>query len=277
MVRNLAIVGLLNLAIMLRVGFRFVTDITEYSAATFQNPLVVLCMATGMILAKIILQETHLLLYSYNGTGFFLLKFVAIYLFVMGQALLSIVFVGLSFGMGIKNSVFSKILSMESLQHTLDRNTAVMTCIFVIILCHALTAIAIFYDHEEDHKYHDYQGKQGLTLCILRVIMFVAFIFGLYNRSKITGASSQQLARESRYFRIVGLAGTLYLLSLPAVVAFTNYALENLSQQSFIVLGSFACQTLAILCLQYQFTVKHSAYYEISYKNSTFLPSEKHE
>ena len=72
----------------------------------------------------------------------------------------------------------------------------------------------------------------------------------------------------------MGLAGTLYLLSLPLVVAFTNYALDNLSQQSFIVFGSFACQMLAICALYFQFTVKHSAYYEISYKASTFLPGK---
>jgi len=27
-----------------------------------------------------------------------------------------------------------------------------------VIICHALTAVSIFFDHEEDHKYHDYQG-----------------------------------------------------------------------------------------------------------------------
>ena len=74
---------------------------------------------------------------------------------------------------------------------------------------------------------------------------------------------------------MVGLAGTLYLLSLPMVVGFTNYALDNLSQQSFIVFGSFTCQMLAIVTLYYQFTVKHSAYYEISYKASTFLPGKE--
>lgn len=67
-------------------------------------------------------------------------------------------FVGLAFGMGIKNSAFANIVRADSLQATLDKNISVLACIFVIVLCHALTAIAIFYDHEEDHKYHDYQG-----------------------------------------------------------------------------------------------------------------------
>lgn len=79
--------------------------------------------------------------------------------------------------------------------------------------------------------------------------MFAAFLIGLCNRKAISGVSDLQLAREARYFRIVGLAGTLYMLSLPVVVVFTDLALENLNQQSFIVIGSFACQTLAIVCL----------------------------
>lgn len=111
-------------------------------------------------------------------------------------------------------------------------------------------------------------------LCFLRLVMFLVFVLGLTSRGSQQGNSEAYNAKESHYFKVVGLAGTLYLLSLPGVVAFTNYALDNLSQQSFIVFGSFACQMFAICTLFFQFTVKHSAYYEISYKASTFLPGK---
>jgi hypothetical protein len=277
MIRNLAIAGAINFALLVMVGFKFLVDIEEYSLAdVIQNPLILIFGSLGMILAKIVLQEAHLIIYMYNGTGLFILKFMATYIFVMAQCLLAILFIGLAFGMGIKNSAFSSLLDPHTMEVRLNGNMKVLVSIFVVVFCHALTAISIFYDHEEDHKYHDYQGPQGLLLCILRITMFAAFLFGLCNRKSFTGASDQQNAREAKYFRIIGLAGGLYLLSLPLVVGFTNFALENLSKQQFIVLGSFVCQFFAVLVLQYQFTVKHSAYFEISYKNSTFLPSGKH-
>lgn len=97
--------------------------------------------------------------------------------------------------------------------------------------------------------------------------MFVVFLFGICTRNKIENA------KEARYMHIITFAGCVYLLSLPVVVAFTNYALETVSQQNFIVFGSFACQMAAVGLLFYQFTVKHSAYYEISYKAASFMPT----
>lgn len=84
MVRNLAITGVINFGIMMMLGFKFIFDVNEYSFETFQNPLIVICAATSMIIAKIVLQECHLIVYSFNGTGFLLLKFLATYIFVMG-------------------------------------------------------------------------------------------------------------------------------------------------------------------------------------------------
>jgi hypothetical protein len=144
----------------------------------------------------------------------------------------------------------------------------------VVIIGHAITAVTIFYDHEEDHKYHDYQGPQGFLLCCLRLVMFLAFLIGICQRKPLSSNDIQK-AKEAHYFRIIGSAGSVYLLSLPFVVYFTNYALDNLSQQKFIVFGSFACQLYAIFVLYFQFTTKHSAYYEISYKASTFLPGKQ--
>ena len=37
----------------------------------------------------------------------------------------------------------------------------------------------MFYDHEERHKFHDYQGNQGVAICLIRVLFFFAFVYGL--------------------------------------------------------------------------------------------------
>ena len=65
------------------VGFKFLTEINEYSVDSLNNPLVLVCIATGMIFAKVVLQLTFLLIYTYNGSGFILFKFMSTYIFVM--------------------------------------------------------------------------------------------------------------------------------------------------------------------------------------------------
>jgi hypothetical protein len=73
------------------------------------------------------------------------------------------------------------------------------------------------------------------------MIVFCFFVLGMTQYKAPANSTASHIAKESHYMRIIGLAGTMYLLSLPLVVAFTNFALDNLSQQTFIVFGSFTC------------------------------------
>jgi len=109
---------------------------------------------------------------------------------------------------------------------------------FVMVLAHAATAIAVFFGREEDHKYHDYQGFQGLALCALRFIMFFVFLAGMIKQYNFGSGSK----RESRFFWILTLSGSVYFLSLPLVVLITNYIMDPLWQQEFIIIGTFFCQ-----------------------------------
>jgi cytochrome b561 len=137
------------------------------------------------------------------------------------------------------------VLFSGEVETKLMEEIKVFGSLVTIILCHAIIAIAIFYDHEEDHKFHDWQGPQGHLLCIVRLVIFGAFLVGLCTQKKSDNP------RQTHYMRLVSFAGTLYLLSLPVVVVFTNYALETVSQQNFIVFGSFACQMAAVGVLYY--------------------------
>lgn len=49
MIRNLAIAGAIVMIMLLQTGFKFLSDLTEYSLETMQNPLVLICGAIGMI------------------------------------------------------------------------------------------------------------------------------------------------------------------------------------------------------------------------------------
>ena len=47
-------------------------------------------------------------------------------------------------------------------------------------LAHLVIAYLILTDHEERHKWHDYQGPQGIMLCLIRLGLFCIFANGLY-------------------------------------------------------------------------------------------------
>lgn len=104
-----------------------------------------------------------------------------------------------------------------------------MVSLNMVLLMHAAIAFSIFYDHEEDHKYHDFQGFQGMLLCAARMVVFCFFVLGLLQYKPPANSTAAHIAKESHYMRIIGLTGTLYLLSLPLVVAFTNFALDKMS------------------------------------------------
>jgi hypothetical protein len=59
-----------------------------------------------------------------------------------------------------------------------DLDITVPIAIFVLVI-HTLIGGLIFLDNEEHHKWHDYQGVQGVLLCVFRIIMFGAFIYGI--------------------------------------------------------------------------------------------------
>jgi hypothetical protein len=107
MLRDLAIAGAMFLVAMMTSAWRFIGDIGEYDLETLKNPLMLIIVSLSMTFAKIVLQLMHLTIYSYNGSGFFPFKFFATYIFVMSKCMLSLVFVGLAFGMGLKDSTLT--------------------------------------------------------------------------------------------------------------------------------------------------------------------------
>ncbi len=90
---------------------------------------------------------------------------------------------------------------------------------FVVIAFHALVGVVTVIDHEEKHKYHDYAGVQGLVLVLARLLLYAAFMYGLWRTmDKVTGKTSQFLVS-------LAFAGTLYILSFPALY-FMSYVVE---------------------------------------------------
>lgn len=114
------------------------------------------------------------------------------------------------------------------------------------VFCHALIAITIHYDREEDHKYHDYQGGQGFYLCILRLVLLGIFLLGIVRTSNFSSK-----VKEKAFLKIIAVSGTIYFISLPIAVMYTNNHISVFNKQSFIQVSCFFSQLIGIGVLYY--------------------------
>ena len=108
------------------------------------------------------------MVYNLNGSGVLCFRALAIFFSLFSQLFLIILFLAIAFGWGTikKEGPFS-----DFEQHKYILN-------FVVTM-HFIIAMLIYHDHEEHHKFHDYQGFHGVALCYARVIIFIIFAIGL--------------------------------------------------------------------------------------------------
>ncbi|CDW87269.1 integral membrane protein gpr180 [Stylonychia lemnae] len=236
--------------------YKYVTDLFQYNRP--DTPILLLMMSATLQIAHIFFQLIHQTVYSYNGIGIFLLDILSTLQLIISQIIMAFLFLLLSFGWTItKNNV-----AMEELDLIIP-----ISC-FVIIM-HVIVGGLIFIDNEEHHKFHDYSGIQGFMLCFMRILLFMGFIYGLYQTRK-----EIKDQRKLEYMRQLLLSGSLYFLSLPFFLLLCNL-LSPYNQQLFFVFSTFFTQLLSFILLLYQFGTKRSKYHQASYQSDTVLPQSK--
>jgi len=150
-------------------------------------------------MSHIFFQLCHLALLSYNGKGFFLFDIISVVQSIASQLALAVLLIMLAWGWTITRS---KIDSQ-------DIELAIPVAAFVLFL-HAMIGALIFLDNEESHKYHDYQGVQGILLCLFRLCLYAAFILGIVQTKK-----DMKDKGKVNFMIMLAIAGTFYFLALP--------------------------------------------------------------
>ncbi len=129
----------------------------------------------------------------------------------------------------------------------------------------------VFIDHEEWHKYHDYQGVQGIMLAFIRVLTYVAFVYGLYVTRTEHGNA---IKKKIPFLNLLTWAGSIYFLSLPLNVLFATFV-APMNKQMFVTWATLIEQFLALTILLYEFVGKKSSYGNASVDNDWVLPHDK--
>ena len=134
----------------------------------------------------------------------------------------------------------------------------------------------MLFDHEEYHKFHDYQGPQGLALCLVRLALYAYFIYGLFcSYNEVFGESEMgsMAVNQDEYKKYLGMlfvSGSAYFLALPICVYIANEIVESFSQQYFIIVSTHVIQLATISFVIYLFSSKSSIFFKLSFRKTKY-------
>lgn len=234
-------------------AYKYINEIIEFDMV--ESPMLILMMSLTMHIAHIVFQLIHLSMYASNGKGVYILDVISTIQLIISQVTIAFLLCMIGWGWTITR----KKLDMQDLDLTLP------IAAFVVII-HFIAGALIFIDSDEHHKNHDYQGLQGLLLCIFRVCLYIAFLYGVKKTRCIVKDK-----RKLLFLKFLTISATLYFLSLPTYVFLCQF-IEPYNQHAFILFATFFTQFIAYIILIQQFTGQKTIYYGASYKGEDVLP-----
>ena len=160
--------------------------------------------AIYMELLHIGAQTIHLIVYSYNGLGFYILDVISTVLQMNSQIIVVGLLILIAYGWEITDADIYK----DSKKYVIFGG--------IIWSLHTLMAYLTAFDDGEHHKYHDYSGMQGVGIIIIRICLYIAFINGVIKTHGKVPSKTQ------RFLKALSVAGTLYMLTFPALWLFST-------------------------------------------------------
>lgn len=138
---------------------------------------------------------------------------------MLSQLTICAIFIALALGYG---TVRQK-MGLEDLQE-------MMWPMVAVCLIHGCIILLSLLDHEERHRWHDYQGPHGELLCIVRLCLFALFCASCFKTWQKTQNESTVIIDFSgyrRFLQFLSFLGTIYFLSLPTAVLLANHAIPG--------------------------------------------------
>lgn len=181
------------------------------------NPLLATLGALSQLGLKALFQFMFMVQYAYYGQGFLVFRIQSTVSSLLSQLSLCVLFLSLAYGYGT-------VQERVGLNDIKVYKWLLIGAVFI----HLAIAYLMFIDHEERHKWHDYQGPQGLVLCLIRLGLFVLFINGILMTWQQTQHDNTLIINRDghrSFLTYLSLIGSTYFLSLPGAVLFAGHAL----------------------------------------------------
>lgn len=221
----------------------------------YQSPLLPLLVAIICEFSKLTLYVIHLIVYYYDGSGIWIFDYFSTILAILAQMALVSLMIMMAQGWTL---TFGNLAEKNYFKNELAVNFGV----------HLLIGLLTFIDAGEAHKYHDYEGFQGLLLVLIRIGVFAYFLI------KVQETMKQVAKKNLTFMKGFIISGSIYMLSFP-IFWVISYLLNPHMRLKFINFGNVFVQMLAILILVNQITKKESTYNKASMRSQGILPNHK--
>lgn len=237
---------------MLTTAIRFFKEIN--SEDVLETPMLILIFAVYFEFLHLSFTFVHLFVYWFDGSGLWIFVYIATIMEIMSQVSIVSLVLLISFGWTIT------FKSLNEHEHYL----------FLIggtFLAHLVIAALTLIDNGKHHKYHDYEGFQGLLLVIIRLCIFGVFIYKVKQLLDIAARKNTLFIKEFL------ISTSVYMLAFP-LLWFISYSLNPHRRLKFIEYGNLLIQMIAVKILIDQLSKKGSKYYEASLRSQGILPTK---
>ena len=221
---------------------------------SLEPPLFLLNLSISGQISSLMFGGLHMLIYSYDGSGFSVFDFFHQTAELGSHLLLTILFLLISLGWVLKFSEFP------------DLEIYLPVSFLVVVLQLLIAGLGRLAD-DSHSKYTDYEGISGILLLCMRIGLWIWFAFNmksLYNSSQPT---LRTLVWE------LSLIGTVYLLSFPGLVL-VSYIIAPYVRKKVVLIGSLVIQMVAFIVTSRLLSSK-SKFYKMSTMAESVLPGAK--
>lgn len=222
---------------------------------SFENPLIALMISLNSDLLSLGFMFVHLLVLSYDGSGFYVMSVFARLFKTMAQATMLWLLITISYGWTV------------TYRHMQETDVYILTAIFIIMI-HLLIAALTFVDDAESHKYHDFGGLQGVVLIVIRFIIYAIMVYGVKETSRTA------TEKQKQFLRTLLVSASIYILSFP-FLWLISFIVQPYIINRLITFGTYASQAFAAYWILHQFTQRGTSYYKASHKSKSILPGTK--
>lgn len=221
---------------------------------SLEPPLFLLNLSISGQISSLMFGGLHLLIYSYDGSGFSVFDFFHQTSELGSHLMLTILFLLISLGWVLKYSDFPDL-------------EVYLPVTFLVVVLHLMIAGLGRLADDSHSKYTDYEGIAGVLLLLMRVGLWGWFAYNM----KALYQSSQPTLRTLVWE--LALIGTLYLLSLPVLVLI-SYIIAPYVRKKVVIIGALVIQMAAFMMMSRLLSEK-SKFYKMSTMAGSVLPGAK--
>lgn len=214
---------------------------------------VVWTLATAIILQYLaqVSHTSHLWRYTGDGRGLKGLEVISEILFMLSQVIQTSLLILIALGYTLLQSKIGELDLM------------IPMCFMVAVIHIMLVGFGKIQD-DASYKYHENEGAVGWVLLVMRLLLYIWFLWAVRSTASEGGMRLQQFCRQFM------VAGSLYFLAYP-IIFFVTKQFAQYMQHSIMALGLMLMQMGSNIWLASLFLTK-SDYFKVSTLNSSFLP-----